>query len=135
MSSQAVVNMNAEQFSELMDMFKKPQIINHNYEGLEGTGGGGGIPLPVPTTPGSTSLQVGETVFIRTVTMYFVGVIDSITDTDLVLSEVSWIADTGDFKYTLNKGTLKTYVRYPSTCTVMRGGIIDVSPWTHDLPT
>jgi len=45
----------------------------------------------------STSFMVGEKYFIRSVTHYYTGRLKTITDTDLVLEDAAWIADTVRF--------------------------------------
>ena len=80
------------------------------------------------------SLLVGENVFIRTVTLYFTGRIKSVTASDIVLEDAAWIASTGRWADALKTGKLDEVEPYPSRVIVSRAGIIDVTPWTHDLP-
>ena len=82
----------------------------------------------------SHSIPVGKNVFIRTVTMHFTGHVETVTDSDIVLSKAAWIADSGRFSDALKTGTLSEVEPYPETVTVARGGIIDISPWNHELP-
>lgn len=93
---------------------------------ITGCGGGGG---------GRThSIKVGKAYFIRTVTNYFTGKVDAITDSDIVLSDAAWIADTGRFHTALKTGKLNEVEPYPDGCIVARGAIIDMARWPHVLP-
>jgi hypothetical protein len=83
----------------------------------------------------STSVNCGETVYIRTVTHHYIGRIIAITDTDFKLENASWVADSGRWSQALNTGLLSEVEPYPDTVCVMRGAIVDLSPWTHDTPT
>ena len=83
----------------------------------------------------STSLAVGETVYIRAVTFHYVGRITAITDTDIKLQNASWIADSGRWSEALKTGKLSEIEPFPDTVCVMRGAIVDVSPWNFDLPS
>lgn len=88
-------------------------------------GGGGGT---------GTSLVIGECYLIRTVTMAYTGRLVSITDTDLVLEDAAWIADTGRYHVALAEGALNEVEPYPGRVIVGRGGLIDAAPWSHPLP-
>ena len=52
------------------------------------------------------SFDVGKSYLIRSVTMYYTGRLASVTDTDLVLEDAAWIADTGRFATALKTGEL-----------------------------
>ena len=80
------------------------------------------------------SLTVGQAVFIRTVTMAYTGRIESITDTDIVLSDAAWIPVTARFNDMLLAGDLDEVEPYPAGVIVMRGAIVDVAKWSHQLP-
>ncbi len=82
----------------------------------------------------SHSLKVGDAVLIRTVTFYYTGRITAITDTDIVLEDAAWIADTGRFSTALQTGALGEVEPYPNGVTVFRSCVLDVSPWGHKLP-
>jgi hypothetical protein len=41
------------------------------------------------------SLKIGEIYLVQTVTNYYSGRLLSVTDTDIVLGDAAWIADTG----------------------------------------
>ena len=80
------------------------------------------------------SLKIGEKVFIRTVTMHFTGQITAITESDIVLKDAAWIADSGRFSHALSTGELNEVEPYPDGVIISRGGLIDISPWNHKLP-
>ena len=83
------------------------------------------------------SLPVGEDVFIRTVTTYYTGHIDAVTETDIVLSTAAWIPVTGRFSVAMAEGELEEVEPYPEgeVVTISRGGLIDCCRWKHGLPT
>jgi len=87
-----------------------------------------------PTFSEAHPYPVGDNVFIRTVTMHYTGKIESVTDSDIVLSDAAWIADSGRFSEALRTGSLAEVEPYPYGCIVARGGLLDVSPWRHPLP-
>jgi hypothetical protein len=74
----------------------------------------------------------GERYFIRTVTMYYVGKLVSIDDLEIVLENVSWVADTGQFSEALKTGKMQSVEPFPKglVC-VGRRALIDASPWKH----
>ena len=80
------------------------------------------------------SFQLGKAYLIRSVTMYYTGRLAVITETDLLLEDAAWIADTGRFGEALTTGRLKEIEPFPSPVIVPRGGIIDATEWTHPLP-
>ncbi len=84
----------------------------------------------------SHSLKVGEKYFIRTVTMFFTGMVIAVTDSDIELSDAAWIADTRQFSEFLKNGPSKDaeIEPYPHGVIVNRGSIIDCSVWVHNLP-
>jgi hypothetical protein len=93
-----------------------------------------GVMKPDSTSNRSCSLKVGEKYLIRTVTFYYLGRLNSITDCDLVLENASWIPDTGRFSDCLVSGELNEIEPYPNTVIVNRGMISDCSVWKHTLP-
>ena len=84
----------------------------------------------------SHSIPTGEAVFIRTVTHYYTGHVERVTDSDVVLSSAAWISDTGRFADALRLGEMSEVEPYPpdALVSVSRGAILDVSAWAHDLP-
>lgn len=79
-------------------------------------------------------LAVGNKVFIRTVTYFAVGKVESIEDGLIELSTASWVADTGRFSDAIKKGTLNE-VEPVGRMGVSVGAIVDYFEWEHELPT
>lgn len=82
----------------------------------------------------SHSLSIGQNYLIRTVTMTYTGRLTAITDSDLVLDDAAWIADTGRFADALGDGTLDEVEPYPDSVIVSRASIVDAARWLHPLP-
>lgn len=96
-----------------------------------------------PSAPKKTYKQipglpfaVGENIFVRTVTHYQVGKVTGFGADFIVLTEVSWVADTGRFSEALKTGTLNEVecVSFLPWVVIGRGAIVDIFPWTHKLP-
>ena len=77
---------------------------------------------------------LGEKVFIRTVTNYFLGLVQQVTATSVTLLNASWVADTGLFSEALEKGTLNEVEPYVDDVVISRTAIIDHTAWRHSLP-
>ena len=90
--------------------------------------------FPSPQQRQSHSFQVGKAYLIRTVTMHYTGRVIAVTDSDVVLEDAAWIADTGRFADSLASGTLNEVEPYPGRVAVCRGGMIDFAEWSHELP-
>jgi len=82
----------------------------------------------------SHSWQVGQKVFIRTLSYHYIGRVAAVTDTDVVLDEASWVADSGRWNHALTTGELSEVEPYPGSVVVHRGVIVDHCRWDHDLP-
>ena len=80
------------------------------------------------------SLVTGTSVFVRTVTYHYTGRIVAITDSDIVLEDAAWVADSGRFANALATGTLNEVEPYPDRVIIARGGIVDCCEWKHPLP-
>lgn len=80
-----------------------------------------------------TPFKIGEKYLIRTVTYFALGKLDEITGDFLVLSESSWVADTGRFTQALANGDLNE-VEITGACFVNMASIVDAFPWKHELP-
>ncbi len=76
----------------------------------------------------------GDSVLIRTVTMYQVGRVRNIGPDSITLDNASWVADIGRLSSALASGSLGEVERAPSWCVVGRGAIVDIWPWDHPLP-
>lgn len=79
-------------------------------------------------------LNVDDKVLIRGVTLYHVGRVAEIDKTWVRLEDASWVADTGRLSVALETGTLNEVERMPDGCVIARASIVDVIPWTHELP-
>jgi hypothetical protein len=84
--------------------------------------------------PASHSFRTGEKYFIRTVTHYYTGRLVAVTESDLVLDEAAWIADTGRFATALSTGTINECEPFPGQVLVSRGAVVDACEWNHELP-
>lgn len=74
-------------------------------------------------------------VFIRTLTYHYVGKVSDDTKKEIVLDQVSWIADSGRFGECIGNGTISESEFIGDNIRIMKGNIVDVIPWKHDLPT
>lgn len=79
-------------------------------------------------------LNTGDKVLIRGVTLYHVGCVAEVDETWVRLEDASWVADTGRLSSALETGALDEVERLPDGCLVARASIVDVIPWTHELP-
>ena len=82
----------------------------------------------------SHSFTVGECYLIRTVTMMYTGRLVSVTESDVVLEDAAWIADSGRYSDALKHGTLDEVEPYPDAVCVSRAALVDVAIWSHPLP-
>lgn len=80
------------------------------------------------------SFEIGQSYLIRSVTMYYTGRLVRVTDTDLVLEDAAWIADTGRFFTALKTGSLNEVEPFVDPVILPRGAIVDVTKWNHPLP-
>ena len=78
--------------------------------------------------------NVGEKVFIRTVTFHLLGKIAEREGDWLKLEEASWVADSGRFHKAIEGGVLSE-VEHVGTAYVNLATATDIFPWTHELPT
>lgn len=78
--------------------------------------------------------NIGDKIFVRTVTHYLTGRVKKIVGKFLVLSDAAWIADTGRFMEFIEKGNINEVE--PVTCDVIvnTDTIVDAYAWMHDLP-
>jgi hypothetical protein len=85
---------------------------------------------------GQSVYQVGAKLFIRTVTFHYVGLVTFVSDTEIVMENVGWVADSGRFAKALKTGNLNEIEMYPpGSVSIGRGAIVDSSFWSHALPT
>ena len=76
----------------------------------------------------------GDAILIRTVTMYQLGRVVNVGPDSITMSDASWIADIGRLNVALSTGSLNEIERAPSWVVIGRGAIVDIYPWSHDLP-
>jgi hypothetical protein len=82
--------------------------------------------------------EVGQSYFIRTVTMNYTGKLVRVTANELVFEKAAWIADTGARLSDFLKGstTSSTEIEpFHGQVIVPRSSLIDATPWTAELPT
>jgi hypothetical protein len=78
---------------------------------------------------------VGETVLIRTVTMFWVGTVTKAGASFVTLEPAAWVADTGRYHDALTKGALSEIEPAKGPARVAIGAIVDVVSWSHAVPT
>ena len=79
---------------------------------------------------------VGKNVIVRTITMIYTGKLISVTDSDFILNECSWIPDTGRYMDFVENGTVSECEPYPEDLDVFvnRGSLIDLCELKKSLP-
>ena len=87
-------------------------------------------------TRSESNYPVGKNVIVRTVTMIYTGKLDSVTNTDLVLVDCSWIPETDRFMDFVAKGSVKECEPYPDGLPVYinRGALLDMCELIGKLP-
>jgi hypothetical protein len=87
---------------------------------------------PIKQSP----IKIGNKVFIRTVTSYYTGRIVLLTDTEIVIEDVAWIAWTKRFSDSMKTGEFDEVEPYPDgrLVSIGRGTVVDASEWPFDLP-
>ena len=78
--------------------------------------------------------KVGTAYLIRTVTHYAVGRLVYYENGFMVLSDASWVADTGRFHDALKSGDLNEVEPFIGKQIINTSAIIDATEWTHKLP-
>jgi len=83
--------------------------------------------------------EIGKNYFIRTVTMSHVGKLEAVYDDILVLSNASWVADTGRLsdamKYGLEAIESSEIEPFVNDIFIGRGALIDMTIYNFPLPT
>lgn len=76
------------------------------------------------------SYPLGSPVIVRTVTMIFVGILSEVTRADLVLTEASWIPETGRWNEMVARGDCKEIEPYqPGPVWINRAALVDFCLW------
>ncbi len=78
--------------------------------------------------------KIGKAYLIRTVTHIDIGIVREVGDKEIVLSDASWVADTGRYHNALKTGDLNEVEPYINDVILGRGAIIDATEWGKDLP-
>jgi hypothetical protein len=78
--------------------------------------------------------KIGNKYLFRTVSYFALGQIERVEGDFVVLSQASWVVDTGRFTQALKDGALSE-VEISGECYVNIASIVDVFPWKHELPT
>ena len=79
---------------------------------------------------------VGQNVIVRTVTMIYTGMLKNVTNTDFVLTNCSWIPETGRYMSFVAEGKVKECEPYPEDLEVFinRGSLLDICELKTSLP-
>lgn len=89
-----------------------------------------------PTKKEEHFFQIGQNYFIRTATMALLGKLEQVGDKELVMSNASWVADSGRFHLFLN-GKMDDSCeieKFKNDVIVGRGALIDCTIWGNELP-
>jgi hypothetical protein len=78
--------------------------------------------------------QIGKAYMFVTVTRYYTGKLKWVGDKELVITDAAWIAHTDRYSKALKTGELRSVEPIPGDVIIGRGGLIEVSEWSHDLP-
>jgi len=90
-----------------------------------------------PEDDRSHPFKIGQAYLIRLVTHYWVGILEWVGPTEMVLKDASWIADTGRFHEAIETGKMSEteYVGKSGSVIIGRGALVDAVLWEHKLPT
>ena len=77
--------------------------------------------------------MIGKSFYFRTVTYHCVGKIVRFIGNLAVLSDASWVADSGRFMGAIKEGTLSE-VEPVGDMMVSLSALVDLFPWKHKLP-
>lgn len=78
--------------------------------------------------------QVGKAYLVRSVTLYYIGILKAVYPHELAFSSASWVADTGRYHDALKTGKLNEVEPILGDLIVGRGSIIDMVEWAHKPP-
>lgn len=82
----------------------------------------------------SHPFQVGKAYLVRAVTLYYIGILKSVGQHELVFYSASWVADTGRYHDALKTGKLNEVEPIIGDLIVGRGSIVDMVEWAHKPP-
>jgi len=77
---------------------------------------------------------IGKAYLVRCVTHYYIGVLKSVYNTEMVFTSASWIPDTGRYSDALKTGQLSEIEPIPTELIIGRGAIVDLVEWQHTPP-
>ena len=87
----------------------------------------------------SHPFEIGKNYFIRTVTMFYVGKLKAVYNDTLVLSEASWVANSGRFhnalKFGLELVSESEIEPFIDDALISRGALVDATVYNFPLPT
>lgn len=94
------------------------------------------ITLIAPQAQQATHPLIGKNIIVRTVTMIYTGRLDSVTNTDLVLVDCSWIPETERYMQFVANGEVIECEPYPDGMYVYinRGALLDICELKAALP-
>jgi hypothetical protein len=75
----------------------------------------------------------GKNVFIRTVTMFYVGRLASENEKFVFIEDAAWVADTGRFYDFLKNGSVNEVEPYTDAIAINKDAIVEVTIWNHEL--
>lgn len=80
--------------------------------------------------------EIGKAYLIRSVTHIDIGIVKAVGDKEIVLSNASWIADTGRYHDALKGGTAKLneVEPYIDDVIINRSAVVDATVWRHPCP-
>lgn len=81
--------------------------------------------------------EIGKAYLIRSVTHIDIGIVKAVGEKEIILSDASWIADTGRYHDALKGGVskLNEVEPYLDDVIVNRTAVIDATIWRHAVPT
>lgn len=85
------------------------------------------------TTP-SYPIEVGKVYLFRLATVYDLGRVKAIYSDCILLSDASWVADTGRFHVALKDGKLNENEPFGRDVVIYKGAIVDACEWTGSFP-
>lgn len=85
---------------------------------------------------GEYEAYVGKNIFIRTVTMYYVGELVAVNNRFFTLKNAAWVAETGRFSEAMSTGKFGQVELYPADLpvNVQTSGMIDFNEYRYPLP-
>jgi hypothetical protein len=87
------------------------------------------------TPKAQSSLRVGNTVYIHTVTYHYIGQIIGLTKDEVILADSAvWVADSGRFNVAMRTADLNEYEQCFSEATIKQTAIVTSYNWKHPIP-